>query len=127
MVDTGDSRLSVLEKSLAVVSALLLLGAAFLGYKSATISHARDRAQTEVADTNNALASLQKRVGELKDENARLRDQLGVPDPTTDPQASTATVRRTGQLTLAVDKLGRPRLTIGSSVGRWPVGPQLLE
>lgn len=106
MADSSGSRLSVLEKLLVVGAALLALGTAFLGYKSATISEARNQAEVVAADTNNELTSLQEEYEKLQAENTRLREQLGLPGPTTDSQdpATSATVRRGGQLTLAASR-----------------------
>lgn len=104
MADATGGRLTVLEKVLTIMAALLALGTAFLGYRSATISDARDQAQAVVADTNNDLASLR-----------------GLPGPTVDPQAPTtvATVRRSGQLTLAA---GRYADLDSSSDPQWDDG-----
>lgn len=106
MADATGGRLTVLEKVLTIMAALLALGTAFLGYKSATISDARDQAQAVVADTNNDLTSLQAEYDALQAENMRLRGQLGLPGRTVDSPAPTtaATVRRSGQLTLAADR-----------------------
>lgn len=103
MADATGSRLTVLEKVLTIIAALLALGTAYLGYKGATISEARDQAQAVVADTNDDLTSLQAKYDALQAENTRMRGQLGLPGPTVDSPAPTtaATVRRSGQLTLA--------------------------
>lgn len=105
MAEARVSRLTVLEKGLTVVTAVLALGTGFLGYKSATVSQARDQAQAAANNTNSDLSSLQADYDALHAENARLRTQLGLPLPTTDLQAPTdTTVRHSGQLVLANDR-----------------------
>jgi hypothetical protein len=105
MAEATVSRLTVLEKGLAVVTAVLALGTGFLGYKSTTISQARDQAQAVADNRNSDLSSLQENYNALQAENARLRAQLGLPLPTADLQASTdATVRHSGQLVLALNR-----------------------
>ncbi len=106
MAEAIVSRLTVLEKGLTIVAAVLALGTGFLGYKSATISQARDQAQAAVTDTNTETSALRAKNDELVAENARLRAQLGLPGPAPDPQVSMpgATVRRSGQLVLASNR-----------------------
>lgn len=105
MAEATVSRLTVLEKGLAIVTAVLALGTGFLGYKSATISQARDQAQVAAKNTNSDLSSLQAKYDALQAENARMRTQLGLPLPTVGIQASTAaTIRHSGQLVLAVGR-----------------------
>jgi len=92
---------TVLEKSLAVMTAVLALVTGVLGYKTATLNQSKDQAQAAVVSTNNDLSSLQTEFDALQTENRRLKAQLGLPGPTADPQAPTAaTVRHNGQLVL---------------------------
>lgn len=116
------SRRTLLEKALAVLTALLTLGAAYLGYMSASLSNARDQAEEAAADTDNDLSSLQGKYDALRTENARLREQLGLPGPPPDPgtSATEARVRRSGQLTLATSRSGD--LDSPSSDPQWDDG-----
>ncbi len=105
MAEARASRLTVLEKGLTVVTAMLALGTGFLGYKSATTSQARDQAQAAAANTNSDLSSLQANYDALQAENARLRTQLGLPLPSADlPAPTDTTVRHSGQLVLAIGR-----------------------
>lgn len=103
MPEITASRLTVLERSLAVVTAVLALGGGVLGYKTATVTQAKDQAQAVAADTNNDLSSLQAEFDVLQAENMRLRAQLGLPTgPTASAQAPTAaSIRHRGELVLA--------------------------
>src|SRR5262249_12614465 len=104
MAEATASRLTLLEKALTVLTALLALGTGFLGYKSATISEARDQAQVEADSTSSFVSSMKRNPDALRAENARLRDELGLPAPSGEPAApaaSAAAVRHSGQLVLA--------------------------
>jgi hypothetical protein len=120
MAEITVSRLTVLEKSLAVVTALLALGTGFLGYKTATINQAKNQVQAAAVDTHNDLSSLQTKYDALQAENERLRAQLGLPGPTADVQPpTTATVHHSGHLVLAVG--GRASLDSPSFDPQWQV------
>jgi hypothetical protein len=91
----GANRLTVTEKVLGVVTALLTLATGTLAYKTATITQAKEQAQVVAADTNADLSSLRSQYDALKSqhdvtqaENARLRAQLGIGGPTESPQAT---------------------------------------
>ncbi|MCA1704419.1 MAG: hypothetical protein LC808_14625 [Actinobacteria bacterium] len=102
MAATTSSGLTVLEKFLAVLTALLTLGSAFMAYKTTTLNQAKQQAQEVAVYTNNNLSLLQREYDSLRAENARLRTQLGLPGPTADPRApSAAKVRHSGPLVLA--------------------------
>lgn len=118
MTEARASRLTVLEKGLTVVTAVLALGTGFLGYKSATISQAKDQAQAAADNTNSDLSSLQAEYDVLQADNARMRAQLGLPQPTADlPEPTAATVRHSGQLVLAIG--GDADLDSPSSDPQW--------
>lgn len=105
MTEARANRLTMLEKGLTVLTAMLALGTGFLGYKSATISQAKDQAQAAADNTNSDLSSLQAEYDALQADNARMRAQLGLPLPTADlPEPTAATVRHSGQLVLAIGR-----------------------
>jgi hypothetical protein len=111
----------VLEKVLAVLSAVLTLGTGFLAYKTAAISQAKDQAQATATTTTNDLTSLQARYDALQAENTSLKEQLGLPGPSADPQTPTAaTVRHSGQLVLATGN--NADLDSPSSDPQWSTG-----
>lgn len=82
------SKLTVTEKILGVLTALLTLATGFLTYKTAVIAQAKEQVQSQYDATQS--------------ENARLRTQLGIGGPTANPQAPPgATVRHSGQIVVS--------------------------
>lgn len=104
-----QSRLTVAERVLGVLTALLALATGLLAYRTATVTQAKDQAQVAAADRSTDLSSLRREYDALKSENedtqtenARLRTQLGLGEPTAQPQPSAApSVRHRGQIALA--------------------------
>lgn len=104
-----QSRWTVAERVLGVLTALLTLATGFLAYKTAIVTQAKDQAQVVAADRSTDLSALQRQYDTLKSENdatqaenVRLRAQLGLSGPTANPQAPAgATVRHRGQIVLA--------------------------
>lgn len=98
-----QSRWTVAEKVLGVLTALLTLATGFLAYKTATVTQAKEQAQVAAADRGTDLSALQSQYDALKSENVRLRTQLGLGGPTANPQPSLApSVRHRGQVVLAL-------------------------
>jgi hypothetical protein len=98
------------EGTLGVLTTLLTVLSAYLGLQTVLIANARDDAQSSSASKDAQLNDLNARVTALEQanqrlgsENGQLRSQLGLPAPNADPQVpSAATVRRSGQVTIAV-------------------------
>ncbi len=73
------------RESVRGLTALLTLAAGFLAYQTATVTQAKEQAQTVAADRSTDLSALQSQYDMLKGqynatqaENARLRAQLGL-------------------------------------------------
>lgn len=112
--DTGARKWTVAEKLLTVLTAVLALGTAFLGYQTAKVTQAKEQAQEVAATKNTDLSSLQNQFDQIKGQNEKLesentqfRSKLGLPGPTAGPQPPAgASVRHAGQIVLSASGEG---------------------
>lgn len=84
----GARRWTLAEKILVVFTALLALGSAFLGLRTAQIAQAKEQAQASAATKGSDLSTLQEQYDQLKSQNDRLQaDNAQLRSPTS-PTAS---------------------------------------